>query len=129
MVFPEIDCRLDFLSEGLNFDLVPVKNHRLLWPVCFYAKHSSLFDLQSDLFSMFTAEITKVRSRIGFCAAGGSFRLSFAKTRSPLVLTTWKMECNVVEPGYLNPRRGILESDDILVKDNRRFRQDSKASG
>jgi hypothetical protein len=73
MVFPEIDCRLDFLSEGLNFDLVPVKNHRLLRLVCFYSKRSSLFDLQSDLFSVFTAEMTKVRSRIEFCAAGGGF--------------------------------------------------------
>ena len=44
-------------------------------------------------------------------------RLSFAKTRSPLVSTTWEMGCNVVEPGYKRPRRGILESDDILAKD------------
>jgi hypothetical protein len=69
MVFPEIDSRLDFISDGLDFDLVPVKNHRLLRPVCFYAEHSSFFDLQSDLFSVFTAEITEVRSRIEFCAA------------------------------------------------------------
>jgi hypothetical protein len=72
MVFQEINWRLDFISERLDFDLVPVKNHRLLRSVCFYAKHSSLFDLQSDLFRVFTAEITKVRSRIGFYAAGGS---------------------------------------------------------
>src|SRR5262245_64642588 len=74
MVFPEISCRLDFISEGLDFDFVPIKNHWLLRPGCFYAKHSSLFDLQSDLFSVFTAEITKVRSRIEFCAASGSLR-------------------------------------------------------
>jgi hypothetical protein len=27
------------------------------------------------------------------------------------------MGCNVVEPGYIRPKRGILESDDILAKD------------
>ena len=27
------------------------------------------------------------------------------------------MECNVVEPGYMRPGRGILESDDIMAKD------------
>ena len=43
--------------------------------------------------------------------------LSFAKTRPPLVLTTWEMGCNVVELGYMRPRRGLLESDDILAKD------------
>jgi hypothetical protein len=42
--------------------------------------------------------------------------LSFAKTRSPFVSTTWEMGCNVVELGYIRPRRGILESDDILAK-------------
>jgi hypothetical protein len=102
MVFPEIDCRLDFISEGLDFDLVPVKNHRLLRPVRFYAEHSSLFNLQqSDLFSVFTAEITKVRSHIEFCATGGSFRPIDKRERNenacpspkphpPLVSTTWK---------------------------------------
>jgi hypothetical protein len=43
-------------------------------------------------------------------------RLSIAKTRSPLLSTTWEMGCNVVEQGYMRPRRGILESDDILSK-------------
>src|SRR6266545_188064 len=43
--------------------------------------------------------------------------LSFAKTRSPLVSTTWEMGCNVAELGYMRPRRGILESDDTLAKD------------
>src|SRR5262249_43645268 len=74
----------------LDFDLVPVKNHRLLRPVCFYAEHSSLFDLQqSDLFSVFTAEITKVRSHIEFCATGGSFRPIDKRERNenaPLIL-------------------------------------------
>src|SRR5262245_26644497 len=51
--------------------------------------------------------------------SNGRFRLSFAKTRSPLVSTTWEMECNVVEPGYMRPMRGILESDDFLAKDRR----------
>jgi hypothetical protein len=74
MVFSEINWRLDFISESLDFNLVPVKNHRLLRSVCLYAKHSSLFDLQSDLLSVFTAEITKVHSRIEFCAAGDSLR-------------------------------------------------------
>jgi hypothetical protein len=58
-----------------------------------------------------------------------ALQLSFAKTGSSLVSTTWEMGCNVVELGYMRPRRGILESDDILAKDNRRFRQDSKSSG
>ena len=43
--------------------------------------------------------------------------LSFAKTRSPVVSTTWKMRCNVAELGYMRPRRGILESDEILARD------------
>ena len=30
------------------------------------------------------------------------------------------MECNVVVPGYMRPGRGILESDEILAKDNQR---------
>jgi hypothetical protein len=34
-----------------------------------------------------------------------------------LVSTTREMGCNVVEPGYIRPKRGILESDDILAKD------------
>src|SRR5262249_56641859 len=46
----------------------------------------------------------------------GFTRLSFAKTRSPLVSTAWEMGCNVVELGYMRPRRGILESGDILAK-------------
>ena len=73
----------------MNFDLAPVKNHRLLRLVCFYAKHSSLFDPQSDHFSVFTAEITKVRSHIKFCAAGGSFRPIGKRARKenpPLIL-------------------------------------------
>src|SRR5215467_4484687 len=43
--------------------------------------------------------------------------VSLAKTRSPLVSTTWEMVCNVVALGYMRPRRGILRSDDILAKD------------
>jgi hypothetical protein len=27
------------------------------------------------------------------------------------------MECNVVELGYMKPRRGILEQDEVLAKD------------
>ena len=30
------------------------------------------------------------------------------------------MECNVVVPDYMRPGRGILESDEILAKDNQR---------
>src|SRR6266508_6353279 len=33
------------------------------------------------------------------------------------------MGCNVVELGYMRPRRGILESDDILAKDRHRRAQ------
>jgi len=43
--------------------------------------------------------------------------LSFAKTRTLLVSTTWKIGCNIVELGYMRSRRGILKSIDILVKD------------
>ena len=43
--------------------------------------------------------------------------MSFAKTRSPVVSTTWEMGGNVAELGYMRPRRGILKSDDILPKD------------
>jgi hypothetical protein len=43
-------------------------------------------------------------------------QLSLAKTRLPLVSTAWEMGCNVAEPGYRRPRRGILELDDILAK-------------
>ncbi len=43
--------------------------------------------------------------------------LSFAKTRSPLDSTAWKIGCNVVELGYMRTQRGILESEDILTKD------------
>jgi hypothetical protein len=28
------------------------------------------------------------------------------------------MVSNVVEPGYMRPRRGVLESDEILAKDS-----------
>jgi hypothetical protein len=44
--------------------------------------------------------------------------VSFAETRSPLVSITWERGCVVVEPGHRRPRRGILESDDILAKDS-----------
>src|SRR5262245_54305080 len=47
-----------------------------------------------------------------------SRRSSFAKTRSPLVSPTCEMGCNVVEPSYMRPRRGIMESDDFLAKDS-----------
>src|SRR5262245_17621319 len=47
--------------------------------------------------------------------------LSLAKTRSPLVSTTWKMGCNVVEIGYKISRRRILELDDILARDRLRW--------
>src|SRR5262249_39683206 len=45
-----------------------------------------------------------------------SVSLSFAKTHSPVVSTAWEMGGNVAELGYMRPRRGILESDDILPK-------------
>jgi hypothetical protein len=38
----EISAHFDFISQGLDFDLVPVKNHPLLRPVCFYAERSSV---------------------------------------------------------------------------------------
>jgi hypothetical protein len=44
--------------------------------------------------------------------------LSFAKIRSPLLSPTLEMGCNVVELGYMRPRRGILKSDNILEKDS-----------
>jgi hypothetical protein len=40
---------------------------------------------------------------------GHEKEVSFARTRSHLVSTTLEMGCNVVEPSYLRPRRGILE--------------------
>ena len=47
--------------------------------------------------------------------------LSLAKTRSPLVSTTWEMGCNVVEPGYKRSRRRIMELDDVLARDRLRW--------
>jgi hypothetical protein len=40
--------------------------------------------------------------------------LSFAKTRSPLVSTTWGKGCNVVELGCM--RRLCIRNDDGLLK-------------
>jgi hypothetical protein len=50
-----------------------------------------------------------------------SLLLSLAKTRSPLVSTTWEMGCNVVELGYKRSRRRIMELDDVLAKDKLRW--------
>jgi len=37
-----------------------------------------------------------------------------------MVSMTWEMGCNVVEPGYVRPRQGVLETDDILAEDRRK---------
>jgi hypothetical protein len=49
-------------------------------------------------------------------------RLSFAKTRSSLVSTTWEMRCNAVEPGYMRPRRAALYPLDMDIELPEKFR-------
>jgi DNA-binding LacI/PurR family transcriptional regulator len=50
-------------------------------------------------------------------ATASDIILSSAKTLSPLISTTLENASNVVELGYKRPKRGILESNDILAKD------------
>jgi hypothetical protein len=49
----------------------------------------------------------QARFEEAYLGDGGLFQQ--VNTRLPLVSTTCEMECNVSEPSYIIPRRGILE--------------------
>jgi len=84
-------------------------------PVNAWAIDRSSFEIGKGSFIGCAREMQKT---VRVSQRGCMIALSFAKTRSPLVSTTRERGCNVVELDYMRPRRVILESDDILAKDN-----------
>jgi hypothetical protein len=93
-------CRLGTLSVG-------EKNY------CSRSLHYAAVTVGAFTTTLWLVPFEETRSEL---LIDGCLVQSFAKTRSTLVSTIREMVCNIVEPGYMRPRRGIM-SLSIVIHD------------